>query len=69
MYIYILTLHAFFKMSQRKIKRKDIHNVLTIFPLLTNLLYCYIYAIYIYSNSKKVSIAIYVYILYIYIYV
>ena len=41
-YIYIPTLHAFFKMSYIKIKQKDIHKILVIFRLFTNI-YIYIY--------------------------
>ena len=40
-YIYILTLYvcmSFLKMSNLKIKQKDIHKILVIFPLFTNLL-------------------------------
>ena len=76
-YIYISTLYAFFKISHIKIKRKDIHIILSYISTLYEsstemrvLLYKYIYIyIYIYIYMY-IYIYIYIYLfIYIYIYI
>ena len=53
-YIYIPTLYAFSIMSYIKIKQSNIHKILVIFHLFTNLLRTYVYVFNLCSFKKEV---------------